>query len=936
MRKIVLVCCSLILAGFVAFGQNGTIRGKVIDGETGESLIGATIVLSGTTNGTISDFDGNYTLANIPAGMQSITVSYVSYETVELKDIEVTPGEVSIADVSLGAASLEIEEVKVVARMTQRTEAAVQVLQMKSANLMDGISTQQISRLGDSDAASALKRVTGVSVQDGKYVYVRGLSDRYMKVTLNGAEIPGLDPNFNTVQMDLFPSNVVENIIVLKTYSPDQPSFSGGLVDIQTRTFPEKFSLNFSASTGFNTNTHFNDNYLSYQGGEKDFIGIDDGFRDAPSIVTGINLPAGISSNAEELYAYSSAFNKIWDPEKSRAMLDQSYSFSMGGQTKLFGKDLGLLTALSYMSESGYYEKGALDDYEALSATTVAANNIVIEDKGSRNVIWSGLFSANLRLNGNNRISMNYLRNQNGEKISRSMIGVTSGSDNFQKEQTSLEFLERSLSSAQIRGKHIIPALNNAGIEWMSSYTHSTQDTPDLRFFIAEVNEIDGVKYYDVRSNRKPERRYRQMWESNWNSRIDVTLPFTFSNSRLKVKFGAAHLDKYRNSDENRFTLNVRGTVDFNGLPSDFVADENLLGYEGSRRGVYYGNDLPTNRQYSFKANDEVIAAYLMGDYTLFDKLRISGGVRAEYGTMFIVNKVDTIQGDNPNLFGIGESEDLDFLPSFNLTYTLRERMNLRLGYSHTLGRPSFRERAPYEFYEYTEGISILGNEDLERVLTDNVDLRWEYFFKPGEMASASLFYKKIYSPIERYKAQTGVELSTYRNGNDADLYGLELEFRKNMDFMEFTKNFALGLNLTLVKSTTAVDSTRLRLARAIVPDFDDTRPLFSQAPYIINSYLTYSNDDLGLEANFAFNVEGSKIIIISKKHTPDVYQRPMPMLNFNVSKSVFHSWELSFSVDNILDSEFRQTMILENEDEYPFRQHSVGRKFSFGIAYTL
>jgi len=933
MKKTIGILFLIICYAFNIAAQ-GYVRGKIIDGETGESLIGATVAIPGTTKGTITDFDGNYSLTLDP-GTYALSISYVSYETQQFEEVEVVDGEVTIINANLGEATTELEAVVVTARSRQQTESALQVMQRKSAVVMDGISAQQISRLGDSDAAGALKRVTGVSVQDGKYVYVRGLSDRYMKITLNGAEVPGLDPNFNTVQMDLFPSNVVENMTVLKTFSPDQPSFTGGLVDITTKSFPEQFNLQFSASTGFNTNAHFGDDYISYKDSETDYLGFDNGFRDMPDAVVGIDLPTALSSNADEVYQYSSEFNGIFNVQNATAPVNQSYSLSAGGQTNMLGLPLGLVGSVSYKREAEFYKNGRLDDYDAQSADVILGNELLSETKGSDDVIWSALLSGNLKLNQNNKLSLVYLRNQNGQQNARFMQGVTLRSDNYSMQQRSLEYLERSLAAYQVLGKHVIPWMNNATIDWLSSYTNSTQDEPDIRFFINQVDVYEGDTAYSTRSNRKPERRYREMWESNWHSKIDFSIPLQFTEKSSKLKFGASHLEKNRNSDEDRFTVNTRGFVPFSGDPNDFVSDSNLYGGPGGNRGVYYNNDFSANRYLSYNAEDIVTAGYLMVDLALFDNLRLVGGARVEYSEMYIQNKIDTLE-DRPSLLGLGQTYDLDYLPSVNVTYEVIENMNVRLGYSKTLGRPSFRERAPYEFYEYTEGLSILGNPGLLRSLADNVDFRWEYFFKRGEMASVSMFYKKIYDPIERYKGQTVTNTSTYRNGFDSDIYGVEFEIRKRLDFISLAKNFEMGANLTFIKSISPVDTLRVRLARQVVPEFPDERPLYGQAPYIVNGFINYTNNELGLSSNLSFNVEGPKIIIISKFQTPDVYQRPYPLVNFNISKSIFDSFEVSFSAKNLINPEFKQTLILENGDEFAYRTHFFGRTFSIGISYSL
>ncbi len=788
----------LVFLVFTTHAQKGFLRGTIIDANTGEPLIGATVAVAGTTTGTISDFDGNYNLP-LDAGTYNIQISYISYETQSFPDVTIESGGVEIINANLGEATTELNEVVVTAEARQRTEAAIQVMQRKSAVVLDGISSQQISRMGDSDAAGALKRVTGVTVQGGKYVYIRGLSDRYMKVTLNGAEIPGLDPNFNTVQMDLFPSNVIENMMISKTFSPDQISFTGGLVDIQTKEFPSRFTLTASASWGFNTQAHFNDEFLTYEGGDTDWLGMDDGTRGIPDAVEGRESPEPIEyiSEPEVVYEFSDEFNSVLSPETTTAPLNQSYSLSLGNQYSLGGeKSFGFITGLTYKNESSYYEDGRRDDYDANSATTAEANELRSEDRGGHEVIWSALIGGSLKINNNNRVRGTYLRNQNGMNTARYLEGSTRGSDDFELFQTNLEYLERSLSSGQLSGKHVFPFLNNASVDWLSSYTHSTQKEPDIRFFIAEIISLNGGEdtLYEVRSNRKPERRYRTMWEYNWHNRLDLNFPINIGESTLNLKIGGSYLDKYRDSEENRYALEVIGSTPTDqfsdlGQPGLYVADENLFGYEQQLLGTFYNNDLYSDRVYSYIGHDLFTAAYAMVDFPLFKKLRIVTGVRIEHTNMSIENKIDTTIFTRESqidafLDSRGSSNETNYLPSLNITYSVSELMNIRFALSQSIARPSFRERAPYEYYEYTENATILGNPGLNIGTIDNIDLRWEYFFNPGELISISGFYKYFHSPIERYKLSFTGSLTTFRNGTDAEMYGIEMEFRKSLDFI--------------------------------------------------------------------------------------------------------------------------------------------------------
>jgi TonB-dependent receptor len=937
----------MLIVPLLTLAETGSINGKVIDAGTGEELIGATIVITGTTTGTITDFDGNFLLNNLAPGQYDISVSYVSYQTQQFKDVVVKEAESTMINVNLEAATTELQEVKVVARSRQKTEAAMQVLQRKSASVLDGISSEQISRLGDADAAGALKRVTGVSVKDGKYIYVRGLGDRYMKVTFNQAEIPGLDPNYNTVHMDLFPSNVIENLVVLKTYTPDKPSFTSGLVNIKTKDFPTSFTLQASAKIGFNTNVHFHDQFIEYEGSQTDWLAFDDGKRSLPGELDEVQIPNPTDeTSVEEANYYGRQFNKVLSPNETSAPIDQSYSLSFGDQINLSTRRaIGYIAAVGYKTEHSYYDDGRLDTYYATTPELVSPDELLSEKKGVSSATWNVLLGLNFKLSLNNKIGLTYMRTQNGESTARSMSGHTYFSDDYDMKKYSLEYLYRALSVYQINGIHVLENWNNLKVEWLSSYTNSIQNTPDMRFFINEVVTSDTDTSYFVRSNRKPERRYRDMNETNWDNKIDLIIPAT---NFMKFKAGASYLERVRNSDENRFTINQRSAIqDYNGNPSDYVRDENFVsGYYDERdryqiEGIYYSNDFFENSRLSYLGMDRVVSAYVMGDITLFNKLRLIGGVRMEYSKTLIENKVDTLQEDiresqKEMYLHFSHPADKDFLPSINVKYEIIENMNLRLGYYRSITRPSFRERAPYTFYEYTEGTNIQGNPELERGLVDNIDLRWEYFFRPGEKISLGAFYKKIYSPIERYEVQGNIRLTKFRNGEDAYLTGVEFELRKNLDFIGFLRDFSIGTNLSYIYSEAPVDSQRLADARIIDPEFPDTRPFYGQSPYVINVFLHYDNTDLGLYANAGFNMEGKKIVIISERFTPDVYEQPYPDMNFNIGKTLFDKFTIEFSADNLLNPIFQQNITLRNGDVYPFRQYTEGRKYAISISYSI
>jgi len=926
------------------FNMSGTIRGKIIDASTGEPLIGANVFITGTTLGTITDFDGNYSLANLDPGIVSVTASYISYESYVVDEVEVPAGEVVVINANLNLSTQQINEVVVTARQREQTEAAVLILKKKMPSVLDGISSQQISRLGDSDAASALKRVTGVSVEGGKYVYVRGLSDRYTTTTLNGAQIPGLDPEKNSVQMDLFPSTIIENLMVYKTFSPDLPgNATGGLVNIETKDFPERFTMQFSAGLGYNPQANMRNDFLSYKGGSKDWLGMDDGTRAIPVEVNALTedgqLPFIYTGSDETLGKISRGFNKSMDNSYSNSFLDQSYSFSTGNRVSLFGRDLGFNLSANYSKEYEMYTGGRDEKYTVTSPDSPAAKRMVSDDLGTENVIWSGLANLSYKINSNHMIGITAMRNQSGVKSSRYNIGVASDPDAVSIIEQKLGWLERSITSLQMKGKHVITAAGNGKIDWMGSYTLATQDEPDLRFFFMdyETDEANGeFTNYEVRLNNLPARFYREMQETNLDLKLNYSQPFEMAGRKAKLKLGASYIDKERFSDENKFVIKRQGAIDFDGTSLDYLKDENLL-YPNNFRIVYYENSLLTDDINSYQGMETVTAGYGIIDLPVTEKIRVIAGARYEYSDIYVENRVDTVAYPNDaDDYENGGFSEGDLLPSFNLVYNFHEDMNLRLGYNKTVARPVFRELAPYASYDYKAGLRKIGNPDLKKTNIDNIDFRLEWFVRPGELISVSAFYKYFQNPIElRDKEQAANPEIHFENIEDSRLYGLELELRKRLDFIEVLKDFTFGTNVTLVKSIVHEDSTRLASARMVDPEWAETRPMFGQSPYVVNTYLNYHNFEKGWDVNLGFNVSGEKLILVNKAATPDVYEQPFPIMDFNVSKQFKNGINIKFSADNLLNPYFEQTYSFENSTGY-FRKFKMGRSFSLTLSYLL
>jgi outer membrane receptor protein involved in Fe transport len=924
----------ILLAGISLLAQNGTLRGKVSDGETGEELIGATVLVEGTLIGSSADLDGNYSITGIKPGKQNIKCTFISYETQVITGVEINANQITVFDIKLIPVSLGLEEIVVSARAVRNTESALLTMQKKSASLIDGISSQQFSKSGDSDAAGAIKRVTGVSIEGGKYVYVRGLGDRYSKTTLNGAEIPSLDPERNTVQMDIFPTSAIENMMVYKSFSPNLNPFTGGLIDIVTKDFPEKFNLTFSAAFEYNTISSFNNEFLSYDGGKWDGLGFDDGTRDWS--VNPEDIPL-YPANRDQIDATTRSFNKIMEPAAQSSFVNQHYSFSVGNQTRLFGKPLGYNFGLSYKLDLNYYDDGERGIYKLTAANAEGLNieNEYTEAKGEMESLAGGLLNLNYKITGNHKIGYVLFYNQSGIKEASYDFGQKP-SDEFGMyiQSRELGFQERMILTNQLKGEHFLQTLAKLKISWIVSLTNSKQNEPDLRFFTnSYYPENIGGSMYEINPSKYkvPSRFNRSMNENNLDAKLNFELPFKVKGAGSKFNFGGAYVYKIREFTEKKIDYLAQVQY-FNGSVSDYLSDGNIGQanpfYDPVTKqnyGLYVQN--ATDLRNSYDGTQSVFGIYGMADMPLFAKFRIEAGARFEKNNLISESKKKNISK--------GELNDSNLLPAVNLTYTLVDNMNLRLAYTRTLSRPTFREIAPFASFSPVAP-TIIGNPGLKSTLIDNFDLKWEYFMKPGEIVSFGLFYKIFTNPIEMVDnpVASNPEIS-YQNVNKANNYGFEAELRKSFDFIHAIRNLSVGINFSYIRSEVSIDSVELKSIRALVPDHPDTRPLFGQAPYIFNALLAYQSDTLGLSANLVFNITGERISLVTKGGTPDVLEQPFPSLDFNLKKSLGRFFTVSFSAKNLLNSVHDESYSY-NGTNYSFYKYSKGISFGLGITYNL
>lgn len=913
-----------------AVAQNGFVRGKIIDLETGEGLFGATITKLGTTQGAVADFDGNYSLSLSP-GIHTLTVQFISYQTKTIEGIEIVEGEVTALDVTISEDAQQLEAVVVTAEQIRDNEVALLAVQKKSANTIDGISSAAFKKVGDSDLGSAMKRVTGVSVQGGKYIYVRGLGDRYTKTTMNGMSIPGLDPDKNSVQMDIFPTNTIENVVVYKTFSPDlQGDFTGGAVDVETKSFPTQKYTSISLGIGYNPDMHFKNESLSYSGGKTDWLGFDDGTRALPFSKSTV-IPDISASNGAEAEGYTKAFEPTLSAQEKMSFMNSSFSFSHGNQVDKGEAKIGYNAIINYQNNVEHYDDVQFGLYRKEPESDQLELTPEVTRSGSQtknDVLWSALLSGAVKFD-NSSYAVSFLRSQNGNSSAMSRTSANQDDNPSILQEDVLTYTQRSVTNGIVIGKHRI---NNMDLQWRGALSRSRQYEPDFRDSRIEVTE-DGFGL-NTGVGAGVDRFFRDLTENNSSFKVDLSIPYAEKN---KVKVGAIATLKSRDFEVyNYFYRNV-GDLPLSGDADDLLADENIWTIESGVGTVAKGNFVPSNQ---FQASQNVFAAYAMTEMELLPSLRAIYGVRAE---MVKMRYTGADQRQTP-MDDVLVLDELDILPSANLVYALNENMNLRGSFNRTLARPSFSEKSNSQIYDPISKITKIGNLDLEETHINNYDLRWEYFYSSDEMVSVSGFYKSFDGHIEVASFATANDQVKARNSGDSRVYGIELEFRKNI-----IESLSFGANASFIKSEVDLKSvlvdedglTEYELRQESLRDgesLEDTRSMSGQSPYLINGFLNYKNRDNSINANLSYNVQGRTLAIVGSGLRPDIYTEPFHSLNLKVSKSFgeVNTSKVSFGINNILSSEREFLYDSYGASEAIFSVYQPGRTFSLKYTYNF
>ncbi|MDX2128751.1 MAG: TonB-dependent receptor [Chloroherpetonaceae bacterium] len=908
------------------------LTGKITDKDNGEELIGATVLVVGTTTGGKTNVDGVFNLM-LPEGTYDLKVSYIGYKQSLIKGVVVKAGVLNRQDIRLATETVNTEEIVVQADVSGATEGALLAQQRKALTVQDGVSAEQMKRTPDSDAAEASKRITGVTVMGGKYVYVRGLGERYSSTQLNGVNIPSPEPEKKTVPFDIIPSSLIENLVTIKTFLPDQPgNFAGGLVKIKTKEFPDEFQLSVGSSVGYNTLTHFQVR-PNYPGSGTDFLAFDDGLRALPSGLPSINELKSSATVGNARGDVLRLFNNgVYSPRSGNYGLNQSYNLSVGDQYQLGLFPLGFIASLSYNNDASYRNTSLFfpnpDFDEDIGKFRYRYNT----DISMFTVNIGGIMHFNLRLSDNNKLGLKATYNRSAEDETRIAFGRDNLFDPSQDvRSTRLRFVTRELSSTQLTGNHFVTdLLGQPEIDWTFQYATAKRDEPDNResLYSGSIEE----NFFSMQNFRN-QRFFGLLDDKQFDAIWNISFSFTqWDGLKSKLKVGGLYSQKDRDFSARRFSFRAaRFSNIINVQPDALFIPERVANGD-----IEFLDD--TNPSDSYTANEKTTAGYFMVELPIIANLKFVGGIRFENNFL----EANAIRGSFVQPVPVnGGFDQTNILPSVNLIYSIGESINLRASFSQTVAQPEMREIAPFQFDDYIS--STLGNPFLVQTTIQNFDLRAELFQGFGEMVAVSFFYKDLNNPLERIVLDDiGTNLFfTTVNAIEAKNYGAEFEFRKKLNFIaDFLDPLTLGANVTIVQSTIKPPETLVLYNESQGQQISQApeavkkeRPLQGQSPYVVNLNLSYSDPQSGFNASLLYNVFGRRISQLTgvRNLTDNVEEMPRNQVDISISQQFFNSLTVKFSAKNILNDRYLFVI-----GEAWAERYFVGRTFGIALSFNM
>ena len=862
----------------------GRVQGTIIDAQTGEPLIEAQVTVVKTGKKVLTDIDGNYKI-DLPPGVYDLRMFAELKPARKIANVKVDLGKTTHIDVALGSADdkIAVQEIEVVATPDTATEAVQIVQRQKAAVVSDGVSAQQIARSPDTSASDSIKRVVAATVQDNRYVIIRGLGGRYSNTLLNGVTLPSPDPDTPAAPLDLFPAALLANLTVAKTFSPDMPgNFAGGILLINTRDFPSRFMLSLRATGSADTASTWRKSY-THSGGSLDFLGFDDGTRALPKAVPTNGVLGDPRLSPDDVAAITKTFPNDWQLRNTTLGPNYGFAATAGNTLNLGNQKLGYLATVNY----GRRFTRRLVKMQRLGerlqdGTFLPGTEQLEEDRATDQPSLGGLLTVGYAPSPAHRINLTSIYTHNTENMTSRTLGVEDNGQNVDRMR--LRFIERGMLAGQLLGEHAFAA-GKVVLGWQGNLAETSQNEPGGRDLVRTQSMAGwGI----ANSAGSSEKTYGTLRDLTGGGGLDLS----FLLDGAKLKTGANVTSSSRDYLTRRFHYNVSPELSL--LPSDQVFNPSNVG-----RGLSLQENTLNNDGYT--ANRTTWATYVMADIVKLDPFRLIAGQRLEISNLD-VNVQNKVDANAPPPITT-QKFDRDLLPSINAVFAVMKESNVRFGYSRTVARPHFREIAPAVYFDYVRRRTVSGKETLTRTSIQNLDLRWESFFGPTELVAVSGFYKKFTDPIERIVEFAGSgDNVTFINASGATAYGAEIEARTSLRrISDALQTMTLSGNVSLIQS------------RIDIPNED--RPLQGQSPYVLNFDLGYFVERTNTQLNALYNVFGRRIDEVgggvAPLRAPDTYEEPFHRVDLTVNQRLPASFSLKVSVTNVLD----QRVVLTRSD---------------------
>lgn len=934
-----------LFIGTTAFAQKGIITGKVVDDQTGRALGGDSILLIEKSVSVVSDQNGVFIFDKLPAGNYSVKCKHKGYVEKIVTDIYVGENESKEISISLKMATKELKSVGIAVTRVKgagETVATLLVAQKNSANVSDGVSAESIKKTPDRSSSDVIKRVTGASIQNDKFAVIRGLNDRYNASFINGAPLPSTESDRKAFAYDIFPSGIIDNLIIYKTATPDKTAeFGGGVIEISTKSTSSKPVTILSVSQGYNNLITGKKRYVSEMKGSRDWLGLDDGTRALPSGIP-TDKQGFINSSTTEKLGYAKLFGKYkWGVKEIETKPNISLQLVKSLNLKIKDKPfLSSLFAVSY-NRSNSFLTGQRNGYNG-SGNITDPHYAPIHDKKytdsvyNEEVIWSVLGNVGIKINNRNNISWknNLSINTDNTLVKRGGYADYSNDTTIILKEIFRNFVSDKIFNSQLLGEHQIGKYKTK-INWLAAYSKVDRSTPFQA--ISNNNQI----ITDVASQgRNGTMISANSQESLKSAKLDISQPYQFFGANQNMfKMGFGYLARERNYT-NRvlgFAQAISGNpyeVDYSllNLPYDQIFLTQNLGLLSNGKATTLVNDATVPNS-AYDASSSTLHAYLMNDQR-YKKFRLIYGVRMESFNQKLVAAQRGLGAININYTKV------DYCPSANLVYSLTEKTNIRFSYSKTLNRPEYRELANFGFPDYLSGFFVSGDSNLRRASLNNFDLRYEIFPGRAQLLSVSAFHKAIKNPIEFSTSSFYPGEAQYVQSKSATITGAELEIRVLLSTLFLIKSEKSLLNRFTLSGNGTITTSQVKLGNSL--DSISSRSLQGQSPYILNVALSYVGDSSGLSSTLSLNRIGQRLAIAGSNVLPEYYDKERTVIDFQIAKTFMdNKLELKLNARDLLAQDivtyldFDKSKTLTDKDKI-FTKNRAPRVFILSATFKF